>query len=567
MKLLHKNINLIAAIVFFVAAISIPTESYAAISNTGLLDKVIERFQSKSTGWANAITTAASWLFWTLATISFAWTFGIMILKKSDIQEFFAEFVKFTLFIGFFFWLLIKAPEYSKNIIDSLKSLASTASGFTEALTPSGIVDIGFAIFNKTISVSSFWDPIDSAVAILIALAILTVLALIAINMLLLLITGWILSYAGIFYLGFGGSRWTSDIAINYYKTVLGIAIQLFTMVLIVGIGKTFIDDLYKEMTTKDMPYGELGVMLVASVSILVLSNKVPSMLAGVIAGASTGNSGIGQFGAGAAVGAIAGAAAGAATAVGAVKAAATMAGGSIKAGQAAFSVGKERASQARSMSQGMSSSNSNSNTSTSSPFSQAAGMESPSAASSTSKTASSGQSSNSQGQGSNSTPSFEGGSQSSMQSTSAGSASETSSEANTSPFTAQSGLDNASTLNTSENAKNLNNAAATSEKSDTGQAKSKAESAPAPKPPGLLAKSTTAQTAGALAKGAWNTFTASANNAFDGTVGGKIAKTIIQGQQTTNGSTSSPASFQKGNSISNPTAMDELKDFINKKP
>ncbi|MGS0066676.1 type IV secretion system protein, partial [Escherichia coli] len=34
----------------------------------------------------------------------------------------------------------------------------------------------------------------------------------------------WILLYAGVFFLGFGGSRWTSDMAINYYKTVLGLA-------------------------------------------------------------------------------------------------------------------------------------------------------------------------------------------------------------------------------------------------------------------------------------------------------------------------------------------------------
>jgi type IV secretion system protein VirB6/type IV secretion system protein TrbL len=39
--------------------------------------------------------------------------------------------------------------------------------------------------------------------------------------MLLLLASGWVLAYGGVFFLGFGGSRWTSDLAINYYKTVL----------------------------------------------------------------------------------------------------------------------------------------------------------------------------------------------------------------------------------------------------------------------------------------------------------------------------------------------------------
>ena len=80
---------------------------------------------------------------------------------------------------------------------------------------------------------------------IIMAAIILIILALVSINMVLLLVSGWILAYAGIFFLGFGGSRWTSDIAINYYKTVLGVAVSLFAMVLLVGIGKTFLDDYY----------------------------------------------------------------------------------------------------------------------------------------------------------------------------------------------------------------------------------------------------------------------------------------------------------------------------------
>jgi type IV secretory pathway TrbL component len=43
----------------------------------------------------------------------------------------------------------------------------------------------------------------------------------------------------------FGGSKWTSDIAINYLRTVLSIGIQLFTMTLIIGIGQSFIDQYF----------------------------------------------------------------------------------------------------------------------------------------------------------------------------------------------------------------------------------------------------------------------------------------------------------------------------------
>ena len=89
-------------------------------------------------------------------------------------------------------------------------------------------------------------------------------------------------TYGGVFFLGFGGSRWTSDMAINYYKTVLGVAAQLMAMVLLVGIGKTFLDDYYARMS-EGINLKEMGVMLIVCVILLALVNKIPALIAGVI--------------------------------------------------------------------------------------------------------------------------------------------------------------------------------------------------------------------------------------------------------------------------------------------
>ena len=256
-------------------------EAHAAIDNAGLLDSVLARYSAAAAGWAGAITSAATWLFWTLTVISMVWTFGFMAMRKADLGEFFAEFVRFTIFTGFFWWLLTNGPNFARSIMDGLRQVGSNATGLTSALSPSGIVDIGFAIFNKVLENSSMWSPVDSAVGIILAASVLVILALVGVNMLLLLVSGWILAYAGIFFLGFGGSRWTSDIAINYYKTVLGVAAQLFTMVLLVGIGKTFLDDYYTRMSA-GVEFSEMGVMLIVSVVLLMLVNKVPSLISGI---------------------------------------------------------------------------------------------------------------------------------------------------------------------------------------------------------------------------------------------------------------------------------------------
>jgi len=304
------------------------TNAYAAISNKGILDDVLSRYSTAASTWGTVITAYASWLFWTLTLISMVWTFGMMILRKADIGEFFAEFIRFTVFTGFFFWLLTNGPKFAIDIQDSLLQIGGKATGTGATFSPSGIVDIGFDIFGKVYDNSSTWTPVDSTVGIIISLIILVVLALVAVNMLVLLISGWILAYAGIFFLGFGGSRWTSDMAISYFKTVLSIAAQLLTMVLLVGIGKSFIDQYYTNMNQSYADMKELGIMLIVSVVLLALVNKLPPLIGQIPMGGGTGAIGNG-LGTGAAMAAAAMGAAAVATAGAAVMGGLTsMAGG-----------------------------------------------------------------------------------------------------------------------------------------------------------------------------------------------------------------------------------------------
>ena len=335
MKALHK-----AALIGVTLALY-STAASAQLTNQGMLDQVVTEFATRATSWQTVVMNAAMFLFWTLGTISLVFTFGFMALRKADIGEFFAEFIRFILFFGFFLWLLRNGPAFANSIIQSLARIGEQASGVA-SVTPSGIVDIGFMILKQAFRNSSIWSPVDSFIGVALIVGILILLAVVAVNMLLLLVSGWLLMYAGIFFLGFGGSRWTSDMAINYYKTVLGVAVQIMTMVLLVGIGNDLLSSFYARMNTGTLNFEELGVMLVFCVALLMLVNRVPPLVAGVISGTGVGNAGgIGNFGAGAAIGAAMGAAsmaAGAASVAGAaVMGGATSAAGGMSAIKAAF--------------------------------------------------------------------------------------------------------------------------------------------------------------------------------------------------------------------------------------
>ena len=298
MKIASK-ITFLSVVFFF------SINAYAGqLDSSGLLDTLLDKYQQVASTWTTVIGNYANWLFWGLVLISMVWTFGLIAMKGGGLQDLLAEIIRFFTVTGFFYYLLNHGPAISKAIIDSMRELAANALGTSAGISPSSIVDMAFLILTKISSAASIWSPMISTIMISVAIIVLVVMSLIAINMLIMLVSAWVLCYAGIILLGFGGSKWTSDITINYLRTVLSIGIQLFTMTLIIGIGQSFIDQ-YFSVIKDDVPdLNSLIVLLLASIILLVLTNKLPLLLSGVVGGASL--QGIGGFGAGMITGAAA---------------------------------------------------------------------------------------------------------------------------------------------------------------------------------------------------------------------------------------------------------------------
>ena len=73
----------------------------------------------------------------------------MMALRKADIGDFFAEFTRFIIFTGFFFWLLTNAVSghnIAGTIIESMQILGNQASGQTGS-GHGNIIDVAFRIW------------------------------------------------------------------------------------------------------------------------------------------------------------------------------------------------------------------------------------------------------------------------------------------------------------------------------------------------------------------------------------------------------------------------------------
>lgn len=306
----------------------------AAPMNADVVDSVMGKYQAAASAWGSVMVNYASWLFWGLALISMVWTFGMMALRNAGIQEAFAEIVRFFAVLGFFWWILFNGPAIADSIVKSMWMIGAKAIGQSTDFTPGGIVQIGYDIFTKALDQSSVWSPTDSVVGLLMALVVMIVLAIVGVNLLLVFVSAWIMIYGGVFFLGFGGARWTSDIAISYYKHVLAIGAELMVMLLLIGIGRTFINEYYASMRA-GIDLKEMAIMLIAAFVLMYLTNKVPPRIAGIVGVGGAGS--IGGVGVGSVMGAAAMTASAAASVGSAALAGATSAAGGTSALKAAF--------------------------------------------------------------------------------------------------------------------------------------------------------------------------------------------------------------------------------------
>ena len=264
--------------------LAVPAAYAQSVDMHSVVDTLLSKYKSAGQTWANTIEQAATNLFWLLAMISLGWTCASMAIRQSDLVEIVAELCRFIMFTGFFFWLLLHGATFSNAIVKSLWQIGGDAGGTGQSIYPGDLITLGMKVYQQTLQHVSFLQPESIVAPIIIAVIILIVCALVAVNMILLLCAAWIVLYAGLIFLGFGGCRWTSDMAINYYRTVLGIGVSLMTMQLIIGIGVQFLQQLVAS-TSQTLDASQLGILLCAVIILAVISHRLPHIVAGMVVG------------------------------------------------------------------------------------------------------------------------------------------------------------------------------------------------------------------------------------------------------------------------------------------
>jgi hypothetical protein len=140
-----------------------------------------------------------------------------MAIKQSDLVEIVAELCRFIMFTGFFFWLLLNGATFANGIVNSLRQIGGDAAGTGQSIYPGDLITLGMQVYQQTLEHVNWLQPESLVAPIIIAVIILIVCALVAVNMILLLCAAWIVLYAGADFPGF----WRLPLDIRYGHQLL----------------------------------------------------------------------------------------------------------------------------------------------------------------------------------------------------------------------------------------------------------------------------------------------------------------------------------------------------------
>lgn len=315
-------------LIFMIGVAALFFSAATAHAQTQILDNIAQSYKAASAGWTGTLLGFANNLFRLLAIIEFTWSCAVWALEKNEYQSFVAAIVKKFMWIGTFYMILLNGPTWIPAIIDSFTDAGIAASG-SAGLSPSEVFTTGLdnaATMLEGIKNMSLLDDMGVIiVAGLSGLAIVIAFAIIAGQLLVALVESYIAISAGLLFLGFGGSRWTTDFVQKYIGYAMATGVKLFMLFLIIGIGNTQAQTWKAMLLTIGTPgvpaFNIILSVLGGSVLLAYLAMQIPAQAASMLAGSPSLTAGGAASSAGMmAAGVIGAGAAGAAATLGGAK-------------------------------------------------------------------------------------------------------------------------------------------------------------------------------------------------------------------------------------------------------
>ena len=254
-----------------------------------ILNDIVRDYESVSAAWASSLLPIAQAVFWTLVSIELVWSAIWWVVDREDGLGVVAALLRKVLAVGFFYAFLLNGGSWIRAIIRGFSQAGTAASGVAD-LSPSGVFDQGLALANTILNAVEGLGILEgvfpSLVAALTALVVVVSFAIIAAQLLVALVEGFIVVGAGILFVGFSGARWTKFFTERYLSYVASVGVKLFVLYLIMGVGMGIAARWVPVLGRGGFSPIPFFYVMGGSLVFLFLTWHIPSVAAAMMAGA-----------------------------------------------------------------------------------------------------------------------------------------------------------------------------------------------------------------------------------------------------------------------------------------
>jgi type IV secretion system protein TrbL len=249
-----------------------------------------QQIEQAANAWIPTIMQEASFLFYVLATLDFAWG-APQLLREHDFNGLFLSLIKKLLVISFFYAVLINGQTWIPAIVNSFAQLGANAAGVPQAQNPSDIMAQGLQVasdlFTKVSGTALLTQPGSAMATILAACIVLGSYLIITLHYVVTKLEAIIVMSAGYIFLGFGGSRWTSPYFERYISLAISTGVRLMLIYLMLGVFKTISNNWIATMNgyTADQPISQIFPTLMSMLLFAFASWMIPKMAASIASG------------------------------------------------------------------------------------------------------------------------------------------------------------------------------------------------------------------------------------------------------------------------------------------
>lgn len=201
---------------------------------------ITDGFRLAAGGWTGRLKPLAQKTFALLAGLEFAVSAVVWGLKREAFDEAIGQFFIKCALLSFLFMCLTLFETWIPAVVNSFVVAGQTAAG-TPSLSPTEVVETGLRLNAEMMEKVFGWglliSPAQQFTLAWSSFAVLIAFAVIAAQLVILLIESYIAVTAGVFFLGFAAFRGTVSFTDRYLIWAVSVGVRLFLIYLIVGIG------------------------------------------------------------------------------------------------------------------------------------------------------------------------------------------------------------------------------------------------------------------------------------------------------------------------------------------